>query len=201
MPFIAKNSQTGERIDITKIENPRNTLKASELVCQCCDWPMIIRSGLVARPHFAHKPGRDECPYVAYARAKTPEHLAAQEALRDHLAGWFQEYTSTQAELEVMIRDTTHKKTRFADVMFTFPNGWRVAHEIQLASITTQELDERTQDYLGAGIDVFWWFGRDADTVTNREWSYKTYGHALRISIREATTASDTSFIGQAQIN
>ena len=201
MPFIAKNSQTGERIDITKIENPRNSLKSSELVCQWCDSPMIIRAGLVARPHFAHKSGRDECPYVEYARGKTPEHLAAQEALRDHLADWFKEYTSTQAELEVIIRETTHKKNHFADVMFTFPCGWRVAHEVQLAGITVQELEERTQDYLGAGIDIVWWFGRDADTATNREWSYRNYGHALRISIGAPASPPGPILIGQAQIS
>ncbi|MCK6629037.1 MAG: hypothetical protein L6R45_28140 [Anaerolineae bacterium] len=54
MPFIAINRQTGERIDITKIENPRLHLKRDDQICQLCEQPVIIKAGLITRPHFAH---------------------------------------------------------------------------------------------------------------------------------------------------
>lgn len=186
MPHIAKRKQTGERIDITRIENPRATLKSDDLICPACDWPMAIRSGLVVKPYFAHKSGRDDCPYVEYERSMTPEHRAAQEMLRDSLASWFSEYISATAELEVMITETVHKQNRIADVLFTFPSGWRVAHEVQFAGITTGTLQERTEDYRNAGVDVFWWFGKEANTATNREWSYSTYGFCLTVQTEYA---------------
>jgi len=67
----------------------------------------------------------------------------------------------------------------------TFPTGWRVAHEVQLASITTEHLQERTNDYTLAGIDVVWWLGKSADTETNRAWCRCTFGYALSLAVYE----------------
>ncbi len=54
MPFVAKRKGTGERIDITLIENPRGVLKQGECICQVCDtqvkYPCIECRGLVSRP-------------------------------------------------------------------------------------------------------------------------------------------------------
>lgn len=184
MPFIALNSRSGERVDITRTTNPLAELRASEMVCPVCAWPMIVRAGTVNRSHFAHKPGREDCPYAEYWRRETPEHLAAKVLIRDELANWFGEYGMATPALEVYIPDVKHARNRIADVLFTFPSGWRIAHEIQLASITIDELRERSEDYLSAGIDVFWWFGRDAAKQSNFEWSIKTYGFILEIQIQ-----------------
>jgi competence CoiA-like predicted nuclease len=55
MPFIALNRSTEERVDITKIEHPRLHLKSDTLICQLCEQPVIIKAGLLTRPHFAHR--------------------------------------------------------------------------------------------------------------------------------------------------
>lgn len=184
MPFIALNSASGERVDITRTQNPLSVLRASEMACPVCEWPMIVKAGGLVRPHFAHKPGREDCPYAQYSRGETPEHLAAKILIRDEVANWFSEYGIASPALEVYVPDVKHARNRIADVLFEFPSGWRIAHEIQLAAISIEDLQYRTEDYMSAGIDVCWWFGRDAAKQSVFEWSLKTYGFILEIQIK-----------------
>mgnify|MGYP001952948993 CR=1 FL=1 len=76
----------------------------------------------------------------------------------------------------------TNEVKRIIDIAMIFPNGWIVAHEIQLSSITTENLENRTNDYRKLGIDVFWWFGKSADKKANREWAIEKYGQSLSIN-------------------
>lgn len=184
MPFIALNKVTGARVDITQIVNPRTVLRAGEMVCPVCAHPMMLKAGEVKRHHFAHMPGREDCPYAQYSAGETQEHRDAKELIRGQLHEWFSEYMDATGELEVYVPEVTHARNRIADVLFTFPGGWRVAHEVQLAQITTGELSDRTEDYASQGIDVFWWFGRDAlKQTSNAIWSMKNYGFVLKIDI------------------
>jgi len=192
MPFIALQQSTGKRIDITTIESPRAELRAADMVCPVCGSPMLIKAGLIYRPHFAHKPGREDCPYAAYSAGETAEHREAKELIRAHLGEWFSEYGIAQPDLEVYIPEVLHARNRIADVLFTFPSGWRVAHEVQLASITVEELQLRTEDYESAGIDVFWWFGRDAFGKGALEWSVKRYGFYFKVEMLEGPKAVET---------
>lgn len=176
MSFVAVHKETGERIDITRIASPREQLRTDMCVCQLCGAPMIIKAGLVMRAHFAHH-ALCESGYQSH-----PESVAHREAkvfLATHLREAFQEYTSAVIEYEVPIPEVR----RVADLLATFPMGWRVAHEVQLASITPAELEERTNDYAKAGIDSVWWLGKSANTLANREWSYRTFGYALCLNI------------------
>lgn len=183
MPFIALQQSTGKRIDITTIEQPRAVLQAADMVCPVCGHPMTIKAGMINRAHFAHKPGREDCPYAMYAAGETQEHREAKQLIRDLLAEWFSEYGIARPELEVYVPEVMHARNRIADVMFTFPSGWRVAHEAQLASITVEELQARSEDYESAGIDVFWWLGRDAGKPGPYEWSMNRYGFILKIDV------------------
>ena len=54
MAFIALDLDTRERIDITKIEQPRLTLQKGKVICQLCEQPMIIKAGILREHHFAH---------------------------------------------------------------------------------------------------------------------------------------------------
>lgn len=176
MPFIARKKSTGERIDITLLSSPREQLQANDCVCQLCGAPLIIKAGLIMRAHFAHAT-LCESDYQSH-----PESLAHREAkvfLATHLHESFQEYTSASIEYEVPIPEVK----RVADLLVTFRMGWRIAHEVQLASITTEELELRTNDYERAGIDVVWWLGRSANTVANRAWCYRRFGHAFCLNI------------------
>jgi competence protein CoiA len=178
MPFVAKRKATGERVDITLIENPRAVLKQGECICQVCDTPMIVKAGLVRQHHFAHV-GR--CPSDYQSHPESPAHQDAKRFLAANLRGQFREYANTTIEYEVPIPEVR----RIADLLVTFPTGWRVAHEVQLASITTEQLQERTNDYTLAGIDVVWWLGKSADTPANREWCRSTFGYTLSLTFHQ----------------
>ena len=185
MPFIARDKTTGERIDITECSNPRSALVAANMVCPVCESEMIIRAGSIIQAHFAHKPGRDDCPYAAYSAGESPAHRTAKLIVRGALSDWFKEYIDAKGNLEVYIPDVMHARNRIADILFSFPNGWRVVHEIQLAPIAPAELQDRSDDYMSAGIDCFWWFGKRAATAENLLWSEQRYGYHLIIRFDE----------------
>lgn len=174
MPFIALDKSTKERIDILEIDQPRLKLKSGDCICQLCGEPMIVRSGPILRPHFAHyadctsdfKPGHEE----------TPEHLFAKRELKRLLCEQFGP-SKIKIDYEVPIPEIK----RVADVLVVFPMGWRVAHEVQLSGISSSDLEERTNDYLRAGIDVIWWLGKAANTERNRDWCVSKFGYALSI--------------------
>jgi competence protein CoiA len=178
MAFIAKRKETGERIDITTIEYPREVLKAGDCLCQVCDAPMIIKAGLVRQHHFAHTA---RCTSDYQCHPESPAHREAKRFLATHLREAFSEYTHAVIEYEVPIPEVK----RIADLLVMFPTGWRVAHEVQLAAITIEQLQERTNDYTLAGIDVVWWLGKSANTLTNREWCRSIFGYALCIDSHE----------------
>ncbi len=85
--------------------------------------------------------------------------MLQEELIAKTLKAELPEYSLAQIEYEFPIPEVR----RIADVVAKFPNGWIVAHECQLASITVEELEKRTEDYLYAGVDVIWWLGKAAD--------------------------------------
>ena len=169
MPFIALERTTGKRVDITLLQQPREDLQAGEYVCQLCSAPMMVKAGLIRRAHFAHV---SSCPTDYQAHPESPEHRAAKIYLREQLPKRFTDYKHVTLEYEVPIKEVK----RVVDLLATFPKGHRIAHEVQLASITTEELEERTQDYERASVDVVWWLGRSANTPANRDWCLATFG-------------------------
>lgn len=177
MPFIAYMRQTRERVDITKIHAPRQVLKAGELVCQLCGAEMIIKAGMIKRPHFAHA---SSCSSAYGSHPESAEHRAGKEYLRAQLPLLFQEYREAALEYEVPI-PSIH---RVVDLLVTFPKGHTIAHEVQLASITVEQLEERTADYERAGIDVVWWLGKSADTPATRAWCIQKFGISFLIDYR-----------------
>ena len=189
MPFIAIDRTTNQRVDISEITNPREVFKNGNLVCQICGQQMMIRAGLMIRHHFAHYPKR-ECDNSNYriGHPETPQHdFAKKEVTRILREDLKKKVPGAIIEYEVPIPEAR----RIADVLVTFPMGWRIAHEIQLAKITIQDLEERTDDYNAVGIDVFWWLGKDADNVLNRDWCVQRFGFALRINIVEQPAIGD----------
>lgn len=175
MPFVALDKNTKERIDITKIENPRLVLKSGEVICQHCQAPMVIKAGPIKRHHFSHYA---ECTSDIKRHPESPEHLGTKDLVAEKAKEWFGEFTYAEPDKEVAIPEVN----RQADVLFTFPNGWRIACEVQLASITTEELQQRTDDYLRAGIDTIWFLGKSACTPANVRWSIETFGFAIELS-------------------
>lgn len=180
MPLVAKHAATGERIDITLYDDPRAQLKAADVVCPECDYPMILKAGLIKIAHFAHKPGSD----CKYGVGESQDHMM----LKNYLIQWFRSEASEQYVSDVQPEYVIGN--RRADVAQIFRNGWIVAHEVQLASITTQELEERTRDYLAEGCDVIWYLGKSANTPANRKWIEDYQGQVLVWEFRDAQSHS-----------
>jgi len=176
MPFVAQHKETGERIDVTLVENPRMEINQEQCICPLCEGPFTLRVGLIRRPHFAH---RTECNSQYRTHPESAAHLEAKWFLIQHLKKEFPEYSVATIQLEVKLEPIW----RVADVLVTFPTGWRQAHEIQLSPITTGELQERTNDYNTMGIDVVWWLGYHADTEINRQWCIQTFGYSLSLQL------------------
>lgn len=175
MPFIALHKETRERIDITTINNPRQFLKSGDCICQLCGSPMIVKAGEVLQAHFAHQAA---CTTDYHTQPESPSHRAAKLYLATHLAEEFPEYAGAKIEYEVPIPEVK----RIADLLVTWPEGHKKAHEIQLSGITTEVLQQRTDDYERAGIDVIWWLGKNAFTQTNTDWSLGTFGFCYYIN-------------------
>jgi competence protein CoiA len=164
MPFVATLARTQQRVDITRLADPHAVLDGEEVVCQMCEAPMSVHAGQVKRAHFAHKAGtRGE---YCLANPESPEHLAGKEFIARALRRELAIHRDARIEYEVRVPEVG----RIADVMVTFPGGWRIACECQLAAIMTGTLEERTADYLRAGIDTIWFLGKGAATERNIRW-------------------------------
>jgi competence CoiA-like predicted nuclease len=178
MPFVARDATTHERIDITRLTNPRRQLDAAQLVCQLCDERMIVRQGFIKRPHFAHCRA---CGLPYEGHAESAEHLLGKYHMSRYLAQP-PAYKGAQIELEVPI----HARKRIADILVTFAQGHQLAVEIQLASITTEQLAARTKDYLDDAIDVYWVLGKSAAaSVQNKQWCRTTLGGFFEVVFSE----------------
>jgi len=164
MPFVAKNKNTGERIDITQIVNPRVVLKKGTLVCPLCNEDLFIVAGLVRVHHFRH---RIKCSSEWLHHPESIEHLTAKSIIANYLRSR-KDYKGrgVNIELEVPLEEIN----RQADILVTFPTGWRVVHEVQLSSITIEELQQRTFDYERLDIQTYWWLGKNAASETNIDW-------------------------------
>ena len=171
MPFIALEKRTGKRIDITQIDQPKQKYSYGDCLCQLCNAPLRIKGGMHVRYHFAHN-ANIACTTEYSYQPESAHHRTAKLFLLERLRKEFPEYKSATIECEVPIPEVK----RVADILVTFPNGWKQAHEIQLSPITTNELEERTNDYERAGIDTVWWLGKDANTESNRKWCIEKFG-------------------------
>lgn len=189
MPFVAKNKNTGERVDITQIENPRLELK-DEYICQLpdCGHRVFIKAGMITSAHFCHYAA---CKTEYQIHGESEEHRLAKRLLAEKLKTFHDEYMVADIQYEVPIPEAR----RVADVLATFPMGWRVAHEIQLSGLTTEDLQARTDDYAKAGVDVVWWIGNTANTYNNRNWCISNYGFCYELSF--STTAKTNNIFNE----
>ena len=127
MPLIGRHSKTGERINILKVFDPRNTFSRGEVICPLCEEPFYIADGVIKAAYFSHY-ANGECSAGYHNKPESPEHRFFKAYLSTQLAKHFAEYSKTEAQLEYPVKEIL----RIADVMFEFSGGWLVAHEIQL---------------------------------------------------------------------
>ncbi len=177
MSFIALRKDTRERVDITHYpSHKKEALKHIVLLCQQCEGVLHVREGDVRLAHFAHLPGA-HCG----AAGESQEHKNGKMYLRDHLMDIFPEYAGAVFDFEYRVPGVD----RIIDLLVTLPDGRKVAHEVQLASITTKTLRERTDDYTKAGIATVWWLGRSAHTGTNVQWCLQQFEVAYSLEYKD----------------
>lgn len=177
MSFVALRKDTRERVDITHYPSPKKeALKHYVLLCQECDGVLHVREGDVRIAHFAHLPGA-HCE----AAGESQEHKNGKLYLRDHLADIFPDYAKAVFDFEYRVPGVD----RIIDLLVTLPDGRKVAHEVQLASITTKQLRERTDDYVKAGISTVWWLSGSAYTMTNVQWCLQQFEVAYILQYKE----------------
>ena len=115
------------------------------LCCQQCDHPVHAKVSSGGLRFFAHDPERrPDCP----AARETMEHhlLKLELATAVRSTGW-------RAELEATRPGAQWR----ADVLAVSPDGCRtMAWEVQLSSITAEEIAERSGRLDGAGVPVCW---------------------------------------------
>jgi len=157
MPFIAVDQQS-KRVDITDYQRPKIELSDQDLFCPYCHIDFIIVSGEKVASHFRHKQECQNPIAAAYFSGETEEHRQAKTFIKQQFIKELRNYTRLRPELEVLAEPAS----RIADVMISYPFGYRQAIEIQLSRVSLENIQERTEDYFQAGIDVFWLLGPEA---------------------------------------
>lgn len=172
--LTAKYIDTNEELDITKIDNPREVIDKKRLCCKFCNGQLSIKQGLLRAKHFFHV---NKCTSDFERHPESPQHNLGKEIIANHIKTNWEEYGSAEIKFEYILSEIK----RIADIAMIFPSGWIVVHEIQLASITTEHLEKRTNDYRRLGIDTIWWLGKSADSKANQEWCIDRFGFSLSI--------------------
>lgn len=174
MPLIAMRKSDNARVNILDHKQPRIKFRYGDLCCPYCESDMIVVDGSKVISHFRHK---SECTSGYASHPESAAHLMMKKIVSEKLKKDIPEYGDAEAFLEYPVPEIN----RIIDVAFIFRQGWKVAHEIQLSSITYDVLQERTSDYHAAGFDVFWWLGQKANTDKNKDWCAETFGCALTL--------------------
>jgi hypothetical protein len=182
------------------------------LVCPISGKPVFprrehFRSGVFVRSHFASTAVLDsdwpddlmfDCEYAAHRSGgglsfgESIYHVAGKEFVRNAASQMDSILTPELAVFEHQVKLSTGKR-RIIDVAFVFPSGLILAQEVQLAAITPRDLEDRSEDYRSAGIDVTWWLGKKAATESNFEWHKQHLGYYP--PILEFDERDDTSIL------
>lgn len=110
--------------------------------CPECERPVLLKKGLVKIHHFAHVP----LVTCAYGLGESEEHRQCKAKLYEILR---QDNRVTWCELEKRL------VTVRPDIFF-FLGETAVAVEVQLSSLSPDQLSFRTSEYLRKGIHVLW---------------------------------------------
>lgn len=127
-----------------------------------------------------------KCPTKLGHHPESPEHLRGKahlaQLLKDALVG----YSSAPVFLEYPLPEAG-QHGRIADVAVVFPSGYVLVYECQLASISVEEISQRTTDYANAGVEVVWFLGGKASTPTIQDWCIDQFGVCYQLhSLSEA---------------
>jgi len=197
MTLTAIHKVTGTRIVSLNYRDIRKEYSEwDQLVCPITGLPAFFRSahvrgeGTKVRQHFAVKAAADGAnwpediawdPELGTTKngqrrigGESFEHLNSKEYVARELRNEAGPSAVVTFEEVIAVRPG---KRRIADVAIRYPSGFMEVHEVQLASITKEEIQERTDDYAEAGIPAFWWIGKStADRYDLRDYLRNLHG-------------------------
>lgn len=183
MGLKGKNQQTGdEALVFDQFAQLRDWHHSGILVCPFCDELLVtvrehMREGDWVKNYLRHK---GECSTTLAHHPQSPEHFAAKQWIMEHMPEKMA-YVIERADCEVRMPEIN----RIADVCFWIDGGDRVVHEAQLAAISVDELEARTNDYQSIGYGIVWHFGKSADTDTNKRWAFRRLGGCEVLTLDE----------------
>lgn len=121
--------------------------RAGELACPECGRPVILRHGLIRRPHFAHRPG-----YAGgcHRAGESVEHLEAKRFLYHFLDEVYPGRVSVEVNLSGGLRP---------DVLLDL-GGDLFPFEIQFSAMDDAAWRERNHAYRRMGLHPVWLIGR-----------------------------------------
>lgn len=168
--FVAMD-QFGNKLNPidTEEEGLRLLSKSKMLFCPECLTVVRFASGEQVTAHFKHVHSPD-CTYDS--EPETEEHLKGKMLIRNWLVN---RYPEVHVEFEYKIKETNQR----ADVMAIFPEGKRVAFEMQCSKIQGSIWKERHALYKKSGIQDFWILGQSVHKYGKTEGEEDRNKHQL----------------------
>jgi competence protein CoiA len=195
--LVAIDKDTNNRIEAPSFTNGHQIrMQFPHLKCPFCESDVFPRDRQGFLLHFVHKTG---CTTTLEHHPESIEHLKGKAYLAQRLSQELKQHGSIDVFLEYVIPEAG-EHGRIADVAAVFPTGYVLVYECQLASITTDQLQKRTDDYASAGADVVWWFGKAANNYTNKEWSLANFGVYLELGFNFTTEFSEVSHTNDSEL-
>lgn len=181
MPIKAVDAKTGnEVISVFFSESLTIRAKYPHLVCPECGDKMSARGGRSKNvvTHFFHIKQEGRKCLVADKhknRRSLTHHTLMVKAAYDYLIKEIPPGFSLAFEYR-----SEDVPDRIADLAVLDCEEKMVqAHEIQLTKVTTGELEDRTESYESAGVEVVWWFGKGCNTEEIIAWAKGSFGYCL----------------------
>jgi competence protein CoiA len=137
--------------------------------CPGCKKPVILKQGPVRDAHFAHLAG-STCTYGA---GESETHRSAKRGIKTALG---KHPLVSDLHLEYPLGDVR------PDIYFRFANRYSIAVEVQLSTLSSQELARRTRSYFAQQIFVLWTPPYSNDMVEGKRYApsfWEKYLHAL----------------------
>lgn len=143
------------------------------LMCPHCGAKMAFRreskrKGWKVSAHFAHITKQCASDYAHHPESEA--HHTAKQLVVDRLRTTYPAYRDAQWQTEARFDEIR----RIADILFTFADGRRTVHEVQLSPQSQYDFIKRTDDYRAAGCDVMWWLG--PRLRQHQDWCLETIG-------------------------
>lgn len=126
MPLTARTGET--------IVYAGDAQRGGEFRCTGCNWPMVLRRGVIKVVHFAHKPNA-ECDHGP----ETIEHLTCKAYIYEQLRSTYGERVSVEHRVGDSIADVY--------VAPLDPGEFGIAVEVQHSPLTVPELRRRMAKY------------------------------------------------------